>query len=70
MLLVILDGGDVKYLRWYDGGCGACGGVGDARCLFVGDGDVVCLVLLVGCDGMCLGLVCDVDLVIVDVLRC
>lgn len=69
-LLVTLDGGDVKYLRWHDGGCGACGGVGDARCLSVGDGDVACSASLAGCDGTCSGSACDVDLATADALRC
>jgi len=69
-LLATLDKGNVKYLRWHNSGCGECGGVGNERCLSVGDGDYACTASEAGCDGTCVGDACDVDLGTTNALRC
>lgn len=69
-MLVTLEEGNVKYLRWHDRGCGECGGAASERCLDVGEGQRSCAASLEACDGTCTGTACDVDLGTVDALRC
>ena len=68
-MLVTLEKGNVKYLRWHDRGCGECGGAASARCVDVGEGQRSCAASMEGCDGTCTGTTCDVELGTVDALR-
>ena len=69
-MLVTLEKGNVKYLRWHERGCGECGGAASARCVDVGEGQRSCAASMEGCDGTCTGTTCDVELGTVDALRC
>lgn len=69
-MLVTLEKGNVKYLRWHDRGCGECGGAASERCVDVGEGQRSCAASMEGCDGTCTGTTCDVELGTVDALRC
>lgn len=69
-MLVTLEEGNVKYLRWHDRGCGECGGAASERCVDVGEGQRACAASMEGCDGTCTGTTCDVELGTVDALRC